>query len=252
MSAADHGQVIRTLVGLADSLVADYEPSELLQRLVDECTRLLDVDAAGLLLVGRDGALQVAAASSEQVRALELLQLRGDDGPCLEAYSLGERVVAGEPAELQVRWSGFAADMGTAGLRSVAAVPLRLREHKIGALGLFSEREHVPSAEDVDIAQAFADIATIAVLQQQAVHDSRTVSAQLQQALDSRVVIEQAKGVVAAQLGLDMAQAFTLIRDHARTRHLSLKHVAAGITTGDLTARDLRPRGAPAASRQRR
>nr|WP_240897616.1 GAF and ANTAR domain-containing protein [Kineococcus vitellinus] len=243
---------MRALVDLADSLVADYEPSELLQRLVDECTRLLDVDAAGLLLAGRDGTLQVAAASSERVRALELLQVRGDDGPCLQAYSLAERVVAGELAEVQARWSGFAADMAAAGLRSVAAVPLRLREHRLGALGLFSGREHVPSGEDVDVAQAFADIATIAVLQQQAVHDSRTVSAQLQQALDSRIVIEQAKGVVAAQLGLDMAQAFTLIRDHARTQHLSLKHVATGLTTGELTARDLRRRGAPAAPRQRR
>ncbi|WP_432523649.1 GAF and ANTAR domain-containing protein [Kineococcus sp. SYSU DK006] len=250
MSAADHGQVIRTLVTLADSLVADYEPYELLQRLVDECTRLLDVDAAGLLLARGDGGLRVAAASSERV--LELLQVRGDEGPCLEAYSRGERVVAGEPAELEVRWVGFAADMSAAGLRSAAAVPLRLREHRLGALGLFSEREHLPTAEDVDIAQAFADIATIAVLQQRAVHDSRTVSAQLQQALDSRVVIEQAKGVVAAQLDLDMAQAFTLLRDHARTRQLSLRHVAAAVTTGDLSAQDLRPRGAPAASRQRR
>ena len=132
---AREADVIGALVGLADSLVADYDPLELLQQLVDDCMRLLDVSAVGLLLAGHSqhsrrggqgGRLQVAAASSEQMRTLEVIQLHGDQGPCLEAFDSGERVVAGDPAEIERCWADFAADVSAAGFRSVAAVPLRL------------------------------------------------------------------------------------------------------------------------------
>ena len=245
--------VIRALVGLADSLVADYDALELLQQLVDDCMRLLDVSAVGLLLAGhsqhgghsgRGGQLQVAAASSERMRVLEVIQLHGDQGPCLEAFARGERVVAGDPAEIERCWAGFAADVSAAGFRSVAAVPLRLREHRIGAMGLFSDREHVPDDDDIAVAQAFADIATIAVLQQQAVQDSTLVSAQLQEALDSRVLIEQAKGVVATQLGVSVTDAFGILRDHARTRGVKLAQVAGVVVAGELTAQHLHTRPA--------
>jgi GAF domain-containing protein len=236
--------VIQALVGLADSLVLEVDPPELLQLLVDDCVRLLDVTAAGLLLAGEDGRLQVAAASSERMRALEVVQVSGDQGPCLEAYSRGERVVAGDPAGIEDGWADFAADVSAAGFRSVVAVPMRLRSRRIGALGLFSEREGMPTPADVDVAQAFADIATIAVLQQQAVHDAGRVSAQLQHALDSRVLVEQAKGVVATQTGSTVAEAFRVLRDHARARGLTLSDVAQDVVAGRLTADDLQRRDA--------
>ncbi|WP_380174386.1 GAF and ANTAR domain-containing protein [Kineococcus sp. DHX-1] len=258
---AREADVIGALVGLADSLVADYDPLELLQQLVDDCMRLLDVSAVGLLLAGHShysrrggqgGRLQVAAASSEQMRTLEVIQLHGDQGPCLEAFDSGERVVAGDPAEIERCWADFAADVSAAGFRSVAAVPLRLREQRIGALGLFSDRDHVPEGDDIAVAQAFADIATITILHQQAVHDSAQVSAQLQRALDSRVLIEQAKGVIATQLGVSITDAFSILRDHARTRGAKLTQVAGAVVAGELTAQHLHTRPARSDSRRSR
>ncbi|GAB3471766.1 GAF and ANTAR domain-containing protein [Kineococcus endophyticus] len=258
---AREADVIGALVGLADSLVADYDPLELLQQLVDDCMRLLDVSAVGLLLAGHShysrrggqgGRLQVAAASSEQIRTLEVIQLHGDQGPCLEAFDSGERVVAGDPAEIERCWADFAADVSAAGFRSVAAVPLRLREQRIGALGLFSDRDHVPEGDDIAVAQAFADIATITILHQQAVHDSAQVTAQLQRALDSRVLIEQAKGVIATQLGVSITDAFSILRDHARTRGAKLTQVAGAVVAGELNAQHLHTRPARSDSRRSR
>jgi len=232
--------VIQTLVRLADSLVVDYDPLDLLQHLVDDCVRVLDVAAAGLLLAGRSGKLQVAAASSEQMRALEVVQLHGDRGPCLEAYDRGERVVASDSQELRRRWADFAGAVDEAGFSSVVAIPLRLREHRVGALGLFSDHAHDPA--DAEVAQAFADIATIALLQQRAAQDAALISDQLQRALDSRVLIEQAKGVVATQLGVTVSEAFRVIRDHARLSGAPLSKVAGDLVEGELTAQDLRRR----------
>lgn len=239
---AEQSEVVGALLGLADTLVANFDVYDMLQRLVDECTRLLDVPAAGLLLAGKDGGLQVAAASSGKIRVLELIQLQVDRGPCLEAYSLGERVVAANPAQLRLRWHEFAEDVVAAGFCSVAAVPLRLRGNTLGVMGMFSHREHVPVEADVDVAQALADMATIALLQQRAVEDSHTLADQLQSALDSRVLIEQAKGVVASQLAIDVGDAFVAIREHARTNQLPLRQVAQDLVEGRASARDLRPR----------
>ncbi|WP_328291399.1 GAF and ANTAR domain-containing protein [Kineococcus sp. NBC_00420] len=240
--------VIQALVKLADSLVVDYDPLDLLQRVVDNCMRVLDVTAVGLLLAGQSSGqlsgqgrqLQVVAASSEQMRVLEVIQLHINRGPCLEAYARGERVVAEDLEELRRRWADFATDVAAAGFRAVAAVPLRLREHKIGALGLFSDREHAPTDVDIDVAQAFADIATIALLQQQAIDNAEAVSAHLQHALESRVIIEQAKGIIATQQRIPVSDAFTVIRDHARSRNVKLSEVTRAIVAGELTARDLR------------
>jgi GAF domain-containing protein len=242
VATSDRADAVRALVGLADTLVADYDVYDLLQRLVDDCTRLLDVSAAGLLLAGQDGRLQVAAASSAKVRVLELIQVQVDRGPCLEAYALGEAVVAGTPHELRRRWSEFATDVAAAGFRSVVAVPLRLRGRTLGVMGMFSEREHVPGADDIELAQGLADIATIALLHQREVEDSRAVTAQLQLALDSRVLIEQAKGVVASQRGVDVGEAFALIREHARANHLPLRQVAQELVDGRSSAEGLRSR----------
>jgi GAF domain-containing protein len=242
---SDRSDVVRALVGLADTLVADYDVYDLLQRLVDEGTRLLDVSAAGLLLAGEDGRLRVAAASSEKVRVLELIQLQVDRGPCLEAFARGEAVVAGDPLELRRRWSEFATDVAAAGFLSVAAVPLRLRGRTLGVMGMFSDREHAPGPDDVELAQGLADMATIALLHQRQVEDSRAVTTQLQRALESRVLIEQAKGVVASQSGIDVGDAFAVIRDHARASHVPLRQVAQDLVDGRSTAADLRPRLPP-------
>lgn len=241
MAIATQSQVVRALIGLADTPVENYDVYDLLQRLVDECTRLLDITAAGLLLAGQGGTLQVAAASSERMRDLEVLQLQVDRGPCLEAYSSGEAVIAGDPGELARRWSDFAADVASAGFVSVAAVPLRLRGRTLGVMGMFSEHVNLPGPEDLETAQGLADMATIALLHHRTVDDSHALSAQLQQALDSRVLIEQAKGVVASQLGIGVSDAFTVIRDHARAGQLSLRHVAQALVEGRTVAGDLHP-----------
>ena len=219
---------------LADTLVADFDVVELLTRLADRCVDVLDVDAAGLMLAGPDGDLRVMASSSEAMRLLELFELQSEEGPCLDCYRSGQPVVNQDLAAANGRWPRFAAEALAAGFRSVHALPMRLRGTVIGALNLF----HVEAGEmqdaDVEAAQALADVATIAILQHRATLEAQVVNQQLQNALNSRVVIEQAKGVVAEREHLNMEQAFSVLRNHARNRNLRLVDVAQAVISGSI------------------
>lgn len=226
----------RTLVELADTLVADFDVVELLTRLTDRCVEVLDVGAAGLMLVAPEGDLRVMASSSEAMRVLELFELQAQEGPCLECYRTGEPVVNHDLESGDERWPQFAAEALAAGFHSVHALPMRLRGTVLGALNLF----HVESGDmrqaDVDAAQALADVATIAVLQHRASLEAQVLNDQLNHALNSRIVIEQAKGMVAEREGLDMALAFVALRNHARNHNLRLVDVARGVIDGSLPA----------------
>jgi GAF domain-containing protein len=238
----------RTLVELADTLVADFDVVELLTRLADGCVDVLGVDAAGLMLAGPDGDLRVMASSSETMRVLELFELQSKEGPCLDCYRSGQPVVNQDLAVVNPRWPRFALEAYGAGFRSVHALPMRLRGTVIGALNLF----HVELGEmregDVDAAQALADVATIAILQHRATHEAQVVNQQLQHALNSRIVIEQAKGMVAERESLNMEQAFYTLRNHARNHNLRLVDVAEEVIGGSLAASalDRVPRTRPA------
>jgi GAF domain-containing protein len=231
----------RTLVELADTLVDNFDVVDLLTRLADHCIEVLDVDAAGIMLATPDGQLRSLASSSETMRVLELFEVQAQEGPCLDSHRTGLPVVNNDLASADDRWPRFAAEARAAGFYSVHALPMRLRGSVIGALNLFRAGSGEMTPADIEIAQAFADVATIAILQHRAKLEARTINEQLTHALNSRVVIEQAKGMVAERLDLDMEQSFNALRNHARNHNLRLADLAESVISGSVTASALDP-----------
>jgi GAF domain-containing protein len=231
----------KTLVELADTLVADFDVVELLTLLADRCVDVLDVGAAGLMLAAPDGALRVMASSSAAMRVLELFEIQAQEGPCLDCYRTGGAVADEDLRAHADRWPRFAAEALAAGFRSVHALPMRLRGTVIGALNLFHVEPGAMREADVEAAQAFADVATIAILQHRAATEASALNEQLGRALNTRIVIEQAKGMIAERQGLDMEQAFATLRNHARNHNLRLADVATDVIEGALPAQRLDP-----------
>jgi hypothetical protein len=241
-------ELARTFVMLADSLVEDYDIVDLLDRLAVACVRLLGVTAAGLLLDDQQGNLAVIASSSEETRLLEVFQVQNDQGPCLDCVRGGAAVVSADLDADRVRWPLFSSFALQAGFRSVVALPLRLRQQTIGGLNLFDERAVLVAPGDQQLAQAqaqaLADVATIGILQQRSVHRSAVLAEHLQRALNSRVVIEQAKGILAERNGLSMEAAFAALRLYARAQNIKLTDLAVAVVHNDFNP--LFPAGRPA------
>lgn len=227
-------QLLQTVATLADSLVDDFDVVDLLQVLVEHCAELFDAVAAGILLVSPSGELEVIVSTSERSEFVEMMQLRAGEGPCVEAVATGQVVSVENLRDIADRWPKFSADARRSGFASLHAIPMRLRESIIGSLNLFRDRVGKLNEPDAIAAKALADIATISILQQRLVEESILTQGQLQRALDSRVLIEQAKGFIAQSHGLDMDAAFQLIRGHARSTQTRLSVVAAEITSGRL------------------
>ena len=234
-------KLAKTLVELADTLVDDFDVVELLTRLTDRSVEVLDVDAAGLMLVAPEGDLRVMASSSETMRVLELFELQSQEGPCLDCYRIGRPVVSADLGVDDGGWPHFAPIAMAAGFRSVQALPMRLRGVVIGALNLFSVAPGAMDQPNVEAAQAMADVATIAVLQHRASLEAQILNEQLNYALNSRIVIEQAKGMVAERLTLDMERAFGALRNHSRNHNFRLVDLARDITIGKVDVADLDP-----------
>ncbi len=231
-SREDH--LVQTFVNVADSLVADYDIVDLLQTLVDECAVIFDAAAAGILLVAPDGGLEVVVSTDESSDFLGIVQAKNGDGPCVEAITTG-RAVSVEDLELvDASWRYFADAALRAGYRSIHAIPMRLRDSTIGSLNLFRGSTGRLAQADIVAAQALADVATISILQERALRESDLARQQLQRALDSRIVIEQAKGVLAQRHGVDMGTAFEMIRTHARATQRRLGETAEEIVSGAL------------------
>jgi len=239
----DQNALTRTLVELADTLVDDFDVIDLLSLLVDRCVEVLDIAAAGLMLVAPEGDLRLAASSSETMRVLELFELQSQEGPCLDCHRSGEPVVNQDLTTVNGRWPLFAPVAIEAGFRSVHAIPMRLRGMVIGALNLFAAAVGPLADDDVQAGQALADMATISILQNRATIEAQTLNAQLNHALTSRIVIEQAKGVLAERAGVDMAHAFTRLRHHARSNNRILKDVAQDLLDGTLADSAFDPPG---------
>ena len=227
--------VSRAFVALADTLVDDYDIIDLLDRLVGFCVQLLPAQAAGIVLGDARHELRAVAASSEAAQLMELLQLQSDEGPCLDCFQTATAVSIADLTQAVDRWPAFVAAVAQRGqFRSVHALPLRLRDRAIGALNLFHRQPGSLADADLAIAQALADVATIGILQERAIRRGEVLNEQLQAALTSRVIIEQAKGVIAQQSGLDMDQAFRQLRTYARNHNLKLSDVARDIVQGTL------------------
>ena len=233
----NYKRLAEAFVGLADTLVDDYDAIELSQQLIDNSMALLPISAAGLLIGDLQGGLHVIASSSEETRLLELLQVEADLGPCLLAYRTGEHVLVDDLRVDPHRWPEFAARAMAYNYRSVCALPLRLRDERVGALNLFRYEVGTLMPGDLAVAQALADVATIGILHQRILTHSDLINQQLQTALNTRVVIEQAKGVIAERGQVDMEQAFVLLRAHARRTRHRLSDIANEVVAhGDTTA----------------
>lgn len=236
-------QVAESFVSLADTLVDDFDVVELLDRLVRSCVDLLGVRAAAILLVNHARNLEVVASSDDASRLMELIQLESHSGPCIDAVRTGEPVSVTDPAELRRSWPAFGQAVAQVGFTAVYALPLRVRQEKIGALNLFDAGEDLTGA-DVRLAQALADVATIAILQQRNLTRTSVLAEQLQQALNTRIVVEQAKGVLAEYSGADMGAAFEALREYSRSNRVKLGAVAGWVVSRELEPGEvIGPRG---------
>lgn len=223
-------RVLGAVVSLVDSLLVDFDVVELLTELTEHCAELLDVEAAGLLLVDPLDQLRLLAATSEQARELELFQLQADEGPCVECYSSGNPVSVADLATHAQRWPRFVSAAIDGGFAAVHAVPMRAAGIVMGALGLFGSRPGELSDADLLVGQTLAHIASVAILQEHAPSPT-TVMPQLRSALISRVVVEQAKGFLRETLGVSVEEAFRLLRTYARTYDEHLTDVARRLVT---------------------
>ena len=229
-----------TFVELADSLVDDFDVVDLMVRLCERCVELLDTAAAGLLLADVHGNLRVMAATDEAAEAVEVFQVQSDEGPCRDSFHTGGPVGAPDLHAETHRWPLFAPVAIRAGFRAAHSLPMRLRgQIPLGALGLFRSEPAALTGPEIETAQALADVATIALLQNRALRDAHLVADQLQEALQSRIAVEQAKGIIAAHLGCDMNAAFNHLRGFARGSQRRLSAVAEDIVGGTMRPEEL-------------
>ena len=239
MIADRERSVTEAFVSLANSLVGPFDVVELLNGLTEHCARLLDVASAGLLLADRADVLHVVAATSEQTRSLEMFQLQRDQGPCLDCYRSGSPVSVADLETQADRWPQFVSAARNVGFRSVHAIPMRLHDQRLGALGLFGTSIGALNDDDLSLGQALAHVASVALVTGNAAVTRDTVNQQLQTALESRVFIEQAKGILAQQGNLDMDEAFTLLRRYARDHNQKLTEVAQAVVSRSLPSQQV-------------
>ena len=229
----------RTFVELADTLVADFDLLDLMSVLVERCAELLDSTEVGLTLADARGRLRVLASSTERMRVLELIEVQNDEGPCRDCFRTGEPVLNQRLDAAADRWPSFAPQAQAAGFPMVHALPLRLRSETIGAMNVFNAELRELTLQEVHLTQALADAATIGILQERAVKQGAQLATQLQGALNSRIVVEQAKGIVSERLQVGMEEAFALIRGYARSGRRRLSEIAVELIDGTLAGADL-------------
>ncbi|MET9415253.1 GAF and ANTAR domain-containing protein [Streptomyces klenkii] len=238
---ASQQRTLEILVEAVDSLIDDFDLIDFLHRLTVRCVELLDIDAAGVMIIDPRGELQVIAASDEHTRLLELFALQHAQGPCVECYRTGRPQLDIDlaSAEATQAFGPFATRARRAGFRTTHAIPMRLRHQVIGAVNLFHSEPGRMSESDARLGQALADVATIAILQQRTIEQGNVDKAQLQAALHSRVVIEQAKGVLAERWQVSLDEAFESLRDYARPRQMRLADLARQVVQGTVDTAEL-------------
>jgi len=238
--AARDAVLARAFVRLADTLASDFDVVDFLQSLSTDSVQIVGAEAAGVMLADARGGLRLIASSDERMRLLELFELQGEQGPCLDAFSSGRSVQA-SAADSRDRWPVFAPQASDAGFQAMCAVPLRIRTDVIGALNLFRGTDEPFSGAEMDLAQAMAEMAAIGLIQERALRERSLLAEQLQAALNSRVVIEQAKGMLAEYLTMTVDDAFRLLRHYARDHNLKLSAVASDIAERKIPSAALAP-----------
>jgi len=239
VSTVSADRLAKVFVEVADTLVDDFDLIEFLHLVTSRTAELVETADAGLLLADHRGQLQFMAASTEEARLLELFQVQIHEGACQDAFRSGTLVLNADLTTANDRWPLFAPRAVAAGYRSVHAFPLRLRSEVIGALNLFGSGHGQLDPADAQIIQALADVSTIGILQERSIHRGEVLTEQLQCALNSRVVIEQAKGVIAQLHEVSVAEAFDLLRAYARRTRQRLVDVAAAVVADSGTMIDV-------------
>jgi GAF domain-containing protein len=241
MATVSNERLAEVFVEMADTLVDDFDLIDFLQTVTTRTAELIDVPAVGLLLADAHGVLQFMAASNEATKLLELFQIQNHEGPCLDAFRTQVPVVNADLRQAGSQWPSFAPRAAQAGFRSVHAIPLRLRKQVIGALNLFGADTGALAPGDVKVLQALADIATIGLMQERIIHRGQQITEQLQGALNSRIIIEQAKGALSRIRGVSVDEAYALIIAHARGNNVRLSDLSRAIVSD--------PRGVPGLTR---
>jgi hypothetical protein len=229
MSENREKDLIEVLVLLADALGSGRDFLDTMDRLVDSSTTYTAAIEAGMMLADADGTLHVVASTSERAADVEEAQLGLEQGPCLDAYRTGAVVEVPDIAASRDRWPGFADVADTRGLRAAHAVPLRLRADTVGGFDMFADHPVRLSDRDASLVEALAQMVTISLTYHRIAQGQASVIEQLRKTLDARVVIEQAKGVLAYRHTVAVDDVFLILRRHARTTGVGLLEVAENV-----------------------
>jgi GAF domain-containing protein len=230
-------------VTVVDAITTDFDIVDVLHVLVEQCTEVLDADGGGLMLVNSNGQLQLMTSTSDSADFVEVMQLNADSGPCIDCFTSGAELSVPNIQSSGGRWPAFQKSAMQKGFHSAHATPMRLHGQIIGTMNIFRSKRGALSERDASVAQALTDIATIGILHERVVREGAILAEQLHNALDSRIFIEQAKGMIAHSRSLTMDDAFTVLRSHARNNNLTIRSVAEGISTRAISVQSIIPAG---------
>ncbi|HEX7589395.1 MAG TPA: GAF and ANTAR domain-containing protein, partial [Demequinaceae bacterium] len=237
--ASRETRISAAFVAVADTLTTDFDVVDLLHTLVQECVEILGMKAGGLMLADGAGELHLMTSTSEAAAFVEVMQLAAASGPCIDCFTGGVAVSVSDIEDPDSHWPEFASASLAQGFHSALATPMKLRGRIIGTMNLFGATTGKVSARNAAVAQALADVATIGILQERLIHEGHLVEEQLHNALDSRIMIEQAKGVLAHSLSLSMDDAFGLLRKYARDGNLTIRSVAQRVSDRELAVQEI-------------
>jgi GAF domain-containing protein len=232
-------RINNAFVKVADTLTTEFDVVDLLHTLVEECAGILAIDAGGLMLADAEGNLQLMTSTSESADLVEIMQLAAAEGPCIECFVTGQPVSVPDIEQTGDRWPDFRKAALEQGFHSAHATPMKLRGQIIGTMNLFGSSSIEVSTRDAAVAQALADVATIGILQERLIREGHLVAEQLHSALDSRIIIEQAKGVIAQALSLSMPDSFAVLRTYARNNNLTIRSVAEQVSSRTMAVQSM-------------
>jgi GAF domain-containing protein len=212
----------------ASTMARSFDANDVLYELCEGAVKILDATGAGVSVASEEGTLEFVTSTTQDVVELEHVQQRDQQGPCVSAFTTGEVVVVREIASLE-QWPAYQDAARRAGFASVVGVPLALDGLKVGSLNVYDARLRDWSRTDLAAARVLADVATAYLVRAGQLAEERRLTQQLQQALDSRIVIEQAKGMVGRDHQISVDEAFDLMRQYSRANNRSLRDVATAV-----------------------